>query len=176
MVTKESEDHICTFPQVEILEDDEDDVLKKGMNVLIPCSTCGETPLDHLNFMEERSKELNDALISVEPHRPLYHWAPKSRQKQIIRYGLRPGMRRTTSEGYRAPCVCFADSPSWAWALSGQMRRASERSWDLWQTFMDRLTSPLVLGTSERPSGLYEVRTEHRIYKRDLWYVGSREK
>lgn len=172
------EDHVCSFPQVEILESDEDDQgnLKVGMKVLAPCPICGETPMDHLTFTEDRSDELQKALLAVEPLRALYHWSPTRRRKQIIRYGLRPFMRRTTSEGYRAPCICFADSPSWAWALSGGMRWTERGSWDLWMTWQDRLTDPVVLPSSERHSGLYEVRTEHRVYKRDLWYVGSREK
>lgn len=54
--------------------------------------------------------------------------------------------------------------------------RGHSGTWDLWQTSLDRLVEPLVLATPNRPSGLYEVRTEHRVYKRDLWLVGSREK
>jgi hypothetical protein len=165
--------HECEFPEVLIEERDEDGPLRAGMKVLIPCS-CGETPLDQFDFLHARSAELQSALLAYEPYRWLYHWAPTSRRKQILRYGLRPGMRPTTSTGYVAPCVCFADSPSWAWTLSGGMRWTPAGPWDLWQTSLDRLTDPLVLATDQRPSGLYEVRTEHRVYKRDLWLVGSR--
>lgn len=171
--------HECEFPEVVIEEADESENLRAGMKVLTPC-TCGETPLDHFDLLEMHRKELQAALLAYEPFRPLYHWAPTVRRKQIIRYGLRPGSRPTTSTGMGAPCVCFADSPSWAWALSGGnrpgVRAPWDQWWDLWQTSLDRLTEPIVLGTPDRPSGLYEVRTEHRVFKRDLWYVGSREK
>ena len=167
--------HECEYPQFLIEKSDEDGNLRAGMQVLVPCE-CGETPLDHLEFMQRHLTELQEALLGYQPYRPLYHWAPAARRKQILRYGLRPGMRPTTSDGgMGAPCVCLADSPSWAWALSGQQRsHPPGGEWDLWQTYLDRLTDPLVLATEERPSGLYEVRTEHRIYKRDLWYAGSR--
>ena len=170
-------DHDCIFPDVIIEEADEDENLKAGMHVLIPCPTCGETPLDNLEFMQARQKELEEALIAVEPYRPMYHWAPATRRKQINRYGLRPGMRSTTStEGYRAPYCCFADSPSWAWALSGQVRWAPKGEWDLWMTYLNKIKDPVIHATPDRPSGLYEVRGLHRLYKRDLWYVGSRIK
>jgi hypothetical protein len=161
-VNSSSEDHICTYPQVEILTAEEDDELKVGMQVLIPCPVCGDTPLDHLEWSENRQQELQDALLAVQPYRPLYHWAPFARRKQIIRYGLRPMMRPTTNiaEDYKTPYVCFA--------VEGQ--------WDLWMTWLDEIPEPMVHATPDRPSGLYEVRTIHRIYKSKLWYVGSRFK
>lgn len=169
-------DHACEFPEVIIEEAEEGDLLKAGMKVLIPCPDCGETPLDSLELLHRHTKELQDALLAHEPNRPLYHWSPRSRKKQIVRYGLRPGMRCTTSSGpLGAPCVCFADSPSWAWALSGQLSYTPNAEWDLWQTWLEALVDPVVLATDERPSGIYEVRTEHRVYKRDLWLVGTRE-
>jgi hypothetical protein len=168
--------HDCLFPEVVIEGSDEDEgPLRAGMAVLVPCE-CGETPLDQIEFLHARDRELTAALLAQEPYRPLYHWAPSARRKQIIRHGLLPGRRPTTSSEIGAPCVCFADSPSWAWALSGGMRWTPAGEWDLWQTHLDRLTEPLVLATEDRPSGLYEVRTEHRVYKRDLWLVGSRTK
>ena len=170
-------DHDCKFPEVEVEEADENDVLKAGMLVLIPCPVCGETPLDNIQFMNSRCEELQKSLIAVAPYRPLYHWAAVARRKQIIRYGLRPSMRSTTStEGYKAPYSCFADSPSWAWALSGEMKWAPKGVWDLWMTYLDKIEEPIVHSTPDRPSGMYEVRTIHRLYKRDLWFVGSRTK
>lgn len=166
--------HSCVFPEVVIEETDEHGPLVAGMKVLKPCE-CGETPLDHVEFLDRHIKELEQALLAYEPWRPLYHWAPATRRKQIIRYGLRPGMRGTTSagDGYSAPCVCFADSASWAWALT-LSGRGHSGEWDLWQTAIDRLQEPIVLATDDRPTGLYEVRTENRVYKRDLWLAGSR--
>lgn len=167
--------HDCQFPEVLIEEADEDEHLRVGMKVLTPCPECGETPLDHLEFIERHRQETQDALLAYEPYRWLYHWAPSTRRGQINRYGLRPGMRPTTSSEMGAPCVCFADSPSWAWSLTLD-GRGHAGEWDLWQTSLDRLTEPIVLATPDRPSGLYEVRTEYRVYKRDLWLVGSRTK
>lgn len=167
--------HECVFPQIEIEEGDEDGNLRAGMKVLAPCS-CGETPLDHVEWMDRHLAEMQAALLAYQPFLMLYHWAPRVRRKQIERYGLRPGMRSTTSTGpLGAAAICFADSPSWAWALTLR-GRGHIGEWDLWQTSLDRLTSPIVLATDDRPSGLYEVRTEHRVFKRDLWLVGSRTK
>lgn len=168
--------HECEFPEVLVEPGDfaDGDALQPGMKVLAPCS-CGETPLENLEFIQGRIDEMQAALLAYEPHRALYHWSPRSRRKQIIRHGLRPGMRlTTTSSPMGGMAICFADSPSWAWALSGGMRWTPDGEWDLWQTWLDRLTEPVVLADENRPSGVYEIRTGHRVYKRDLWLVGSR--
>lgn len=164
----------CGFSEVEILSDDEYSHLKAGMKVLVPCS-CGDTPLESMEFLQGLVNEYQDTLAKVEPRRALFHWSPRERRNGILRYGLVPGKKETSSTG-RYNCVCFADSPSWAWALSGEMRWTPSGVWDLWQTSLDLLTEPVILPGAERSSGIYEVRTEHRVYKRDLWYVGSREK
>jgi hypothetical protein len=174
-------EHACEFPEVIIEEGDfgPDDPIKAGMKVLIPCPECGETPLDSLELLHTHTAELQTALLRQEPNRPLYHWAPVARRKQIMRYGLLPGKRPTTSSGgMGAPCVCLGDSPSWAWALSGGMPYTPDGEWDLWQTWLEALDEPVVLAdhTGSRPSGIYEVRTEKRIYKRNVWWVGSRLK
>jgi hypothetical protein len=168
--------HVCCFPEVLIEESDENGPLRAGMRVLVPCS-CEETPLDHLAWLDALHRDASAALIQAEPFRFLFHWAPASRRGQISRLGLRPGKRPTTSSGpMGAGCVCFADSPSWAWALSGGMRWTPTGEWDLWQTSLDRLEDPIILPATDRPSGMHEVRTEHRVPKRDLWLVGSRTK
>jgi hypothetical protein len=174
-------EHACVFDEV-IIEDgdyEEGDPLQPGMKVLKPC-TCGETPMDHMELLYNHFDEAQRALKQVEPSRPLYHWSPTSRRKQIIRYGLRPYMRPNTTMGedwgHKAPVVCFADTPSWAWALSGAMRWTPTGEWDLWQTFLEDLIDPVILASDERPSGIYEVRTEFRVYKRFLWLVGTRTK
>lgn len=113
---------------------------------------------------------------SYEVDRALFHWAPATRRLQIKKYGLRPQMRATMNVGWKAPHVCFADSPSWAWALSGSMNWAPSGLWDLWQTNLSWLGRPMVIPSEDRPSGIYEVRTEHRIWKRHVWMVGSRMK
>lgn len=163
-------DHECRFAEV-IVEGD-DGPLRQGMRVLVPCPDCGDTPFGHLGMLEDEHRQISEAIKAVEPFRMLYHWAPTARRKQIIRYGLRPSMRATTSS-VCAPMICFADSPSWAWALSGGMR-SDVTWWDLWQTSLDRLDEPTVLGSPDRSSGIYEVRTTKRVYKRHVWYVGSR--
>lgn len=165
-------EHKCTFDEVLVGDGDSFGNLKPGVKVLVPCE-CGETPLDELEFTQYRNEELSAALLAVDPQRPLYHWAPANRRKQINRSGLVPHRRTTTSSPGVTPCVCLADSPSWAWALT-LSGRGHQGEWDLWQTWQHLLTEPLVLGSPDRPSGVYEVRTEHRVYKRDIWLVGSR--
>lgn len=168
------EHHDCTYPEVLIEEADEGE-LKAGMRVLVPCPECGDTPADHMAWLDAHATDATDALIAAKPIMPLYHWSPRERRGQIIRYGLRPSMRSvTSSESF--PVICFADAPSWAWALSGDMRFTPAGEWDLWQTSLDRLSDPVILPSDRRMSGVYEVRTVSRVWKRDLWWVGSRVK
>lgn len=111
--------------------------------------------------------------------RALFHWSPIERRAQILRYGLRPLQRPTTSignDGWRQPVICFADTPSWAWGLSAGMRWTSVGFWDLWQTSLLDLVDAQIIESTDRPSGIHEVRTPHRVYKRNLWHVGTREK
>lgn len=169
-------DHECVYPEVVIDSAPDGDLLKEGMPVLLPCPTCGETPFDHVKWMERELADMTAAVVGAAPSRSLFHWAPAARRKQIQRYGLRPRSRSTTSTGLRTPMVCFADSPSWAWALSGNMSWTPNGWWDLWETTMDALEDPIIRPTSDRVSGIYEVRTEHRVFKRDLWFVSSRLK
>lgn len=175
-------EHDCHYPEILITEAAADDNLHVGMRVLIPCPICGETPLDAMGMLDYYRQEADDALLAVEPCRMLYHWAPTTRRKQILRYGLRPRMRPVTSSGdpedrqWRPRVICLGDSPSWAWALSGAMSYTPAGEWDLWQTSLDRLLEPVVLASNARASGIHEVRTEHRIFKRDLWYVATRAK
>ncbi len=103
----------------------------------------------------------------------LFHWSPTARRKQIIRYGLRPNMRPVVSTpGWKPPYVCFAESPSWAWALSGYFH-PEIREWDLWQTSMSRLGRYEVVETYDQHRW-HEVRSFERVFKRDLWYVATR--
>jgi len=168
----------CTFSEAEILKDNTDDgPLRAGMQVLLPCPRCGTTPLDNAAWQAHTIAEQNAGMIRLLNNRamPLFHWSPTARRGQIIRYGLRPSMRTTTHSGaWRAPFVCLADTPRWAWRLSGAQRSAPRVAWDLWQTWPDALTDPQVL-SADHSNGVHEVRTEHRIYKRNLWLVGTRE-
>lgn len=102
----------------------------------------------------------------------LYHWSPTDRRRQILRYGLRPNCRPTTNpvEGWKAPYVCFSPSPSWAWALSGRFHPEIE-SWDLWQVWRSWLPKHKAHWEDGR---IKEVRAFERVYKRHIWYVGTR--
>lgn len=100
----------------------------------------------------------------------LYHWAPTSRRKSITRYGLRPGSL-SSDRLWRPPYVCFAPGPLHAWQLIGRFRPLIAE-WDLWWT-----SSGSVGSYEEIPDDhgdVREYRVYHRIYKRDLWLVGSR--
>lgn len=101
----------------------------------------------------------------------LFHWSPMDRRKQILRYGLRPYCRSTTNVQWKAPYVSFATSPSLAWGLSGDLRPDID-SWDLWQTWADRVSSYEELSFNETTEA--EVRIYERIFKRDIWYVATR--
>lgn len=99
----------------------------------------------------------------------LYHWSPSTRRKQIIRYGLCPG-KPSVDKAWHPPYVCLADSPSLAWSLSGQMRRNKAiPEWDLWMVWSNQVNH-----RSHRESRPKEFRVHERIYKRDLWLIGTR--
>lgn len=103
---------------------------------------------------------------------PLYHWTPTTNRKSILKLGLLPNKACLTSTEWRAPYICFAESPSWAWALSGAFH-PEIIEWDLWQTSIDRLTEPKRIKSYDNHRW-HEVRTWHRVYKRNLWFVGTR--
>ena len=106
---------------------------------------------------------------------PLYHWAPSSRRRSIQRHGLVIGKRHVThSGGWRASYLCFSDSPSYAWALSGDTVRHVQE-WDLWMVWSADVPS---LGyrddhIAQVPA---EYRTKHAVARKDLWLVGSRKR
>lgn len=104
---------------------------------------------------------------------PLYHWSPTARRKQIKKRGLVPGCW-STDRLWKPPCVCYADTPSLAWALSGALPRGREHdSWDLWQTY-DDVPSGYEAIAFDGSDDVKEYRVYERIYARDLWYVASR--
>lgn len=103
----------------------------------------------------------------------LYHWSPSCRRKSIKRHGLKVGSQHAIhSKGWRATYLCFSDSPSYAWALSGNTSRAPEE-WDLWMTWSNRLSdlSYRFDHVGQMPA---EYRTKVNVGKKDLWLVGSR--
>jgi hypothetical protein len=119
---------------------------------------------------------VTETLTLLDGMPPLFHWSPAERRGQINRYGLRPSMRPTISTaGRHWPYVCLAETPSWAWALSG-MRSERERepgAWDLWQVQVNGLKGECLDTYDEHR--WHEVRVHERIYKRRLWHVATRE-
>lgn len=108
--------------------------------------------------------------MSAQDAFALYHWAPSTRRKQINRYGLRPGSI-SSDRLWKPPYICFADSPRYAWQLIGRFRPMI-REWDLWWT-TSGAASPMEMIPCDdgRPR---EYRVYHRVFKRDLWLVGTR--
>jgi hypothetical protein len=169
--------HVCTHDEVVIGADD--GPLIKGDKVLVPCRECGESPRDTLGMLDYRLVETERALtrLVLDKQMILYHWSPTRHRKQINRYGLVPHRKPVThpANDWRAPYVCLADTAGWAWSLSGSQPSAESGMWDLWSVRVEFLTDPFIMPSSEN-NGIHEVRTHHRIYKRYLWLVGSREK
>ena len=102
----------------------------------------------------------------------LFHWSPTDRRDRINHDGFQPG-QWSTDRLWRPPFVCFSTSPSLAWTLSGDTLRGRRvESWDLWQTWSDRLEGYEVIPFDD--GSPKEYRVYHRIYKRDVWYVATR--
>ena len=103
----------------------------------------------------------------------LYHWSPSSRRKGIERFGLVPG-KISVDKQWKPPYICFSDSPSQAWGLSGGMNGHLHSSWDLWMVWSNFLVPgyEVLFFDNGEPK---EYRAYSRIYKRDIWYVGTRE-
>lgn len=95
--------------------------------------------------------------------RLLFHWSPSARRDSINKDGLRPD--RPTVSTAAVDYVCFAISPSAAWALSGAQFEGNG-SWDLWQAWDSNLPAVVELDG--------EIRTRGPVPPSDLWFVGSR--
>jgi hypothetical protein len=115
-------------------------------------------------------------MTARKPPRALFHWSPTERRDGITRRGLLPGQPRSTHVGpledpdYRAPFVCLAEDPAWAWELSG-IHRPDVESWDLWQVHLaDGHKLRCVLGVRM----VHEWRVYDRIHKRGVLYVATR--
>jgi len=102
----------------------------------------------------------------------LYHWSPSSRRNGIERRGLCPSSR-SVDGAWKPPYVCYSDSPSMAWALSGLVHEEVP-AWDLWMTWSDVPAGLEIMPLDGDRDVIKEVRVYERIYKRDLWLVGSR--
>lgn len=93
----------------------------------------------------------------------LYHWSPYKNRESIKHYGLCPGKLSKCGK-WRPPYVCFAKSPSLAWTLAKV--NCNLRWWDLWMVWSDCLDGYEIINK--------EYRIYHRIYKRNVWFVGTR--
>jgi hypothetical protein len=105
----------------------------------------------------------------------LYHWSPTDRRGQINKYGFRPSMRSVDGL-WKPPYVCFSDSPSLAWGLSGAFH-PEIHSWDLWMTDTTCVSGyETIMFDRDRtePERVKEYRIYERIFKRDIWYVATR--
>lgn len=175
--------HQCTYPEILVGTDQaaaSSGTLEVGDRILRQCPECGATPLDELEWGAHTLETTEQAFMALAQSRglSLYHWAPASKRRQIIRHGLLPHRRPTThaTPSWRAPYVCFGDTAAWAWALSGGQRSAPSGIWDLWETRITDLVEPKILPAPDVSNGIHEVRTEHRVFKRHLWLVAQREK
>lgn len=109
----------------------------------------------------------------------LYHWSPTKNRKNINLRGLDIN-RKTLQGAWKPPYVCFSDDPQLAWILSGKMW-PEIKSWDLWMCNMSSQTSfdhyEIITDTFIDTGRHYvkEYRIYTRVFKRDLFYVATRE-
>lgn len=111
----------------------------------------------------------------VEPKGILtwYHWAPTERRKRINKLGLLPGSWSTDKE-WKPPFICLAQTPETGWNLSPEMPRGKlVKDWDLWEVWVAEQDGfEIIYGDTY--DNIKEIRVYDRIYKRNIWYVGSR--
>jgi hypothetical protein len=102
-----------------------------------------------------------------------YHWAPLDRRKRIKKVGLLPGSW-STDRMWKPPYICLAQTAEIAWSLSGAMPRGQlVKNWDLWEVWVgDQPGFEIIYEDSF--DHIKEIRVYERIYKRNIWYVGSR--
>lgn len=105
------------------------------------------------------------------PRKPflLYHWSPSERREKIKRRGLRLACSPVT-HSQRYQYLCWSDSPSLAWALSGTHSEV-EGEWDLWMAWSDWI------GRIKRRTDLghpTEWRSFENVPKSKIWLVGTR--
>jgi hypothetical protein len=100
---------------------------------------------------------------------PLFHWSPTPARASIKRRGLVPG-RLSLDRLWRPPYICFADSPSLAWSLSARIHPEIPQ-WDLWYCWRQVVSYERLGGRGQDHD---EYRVYERVYKADLWFVGTR--
>lgn len=101
---------------------------------------------------------------------PLYHWSPRERRNSILKHGLVPNKLSKDKE-WRPPYICFSKTPSLAWSLSGMMSDIYGE-WDLWMIWSSLVEYKTLNYLNSHHT--IEYRIFHRVYKKDVWYVGSR--
>lgn len=105
----------------------------------------------------------------------LYHWSPSSRRKSIERSGLVPGSFSLGRE-WRPPHICYSANPHLAFDLSVRIH-PEIKEWDLWMVYAwdaDRFEAIPEMYRNSDKHYIKEYRVYHRIYKRNVHYVGSR--
>lgn len=103
----------------------------------------------------------------------LYHWSPRNRRDGIKRRGLKIGSRHAVhSPGWKATYLCFSDSPSWAWAHSGQTSH-EPGEWDLWMVWSHDLPARAKRSDSQ-PGMPTEYRCFGDVAKGKMWYLATR--
>jgi hypothetical protein len=108
---------------------------------------------------------------------PLYHWSPRRNRGSILRRGIDIN-RLSPDRVWRPPCSCWASNPELAWVLSGKLHAADHKQWDLWMTWSDvpkGMEEIVDYYRNSDKSYVKEYRIYERVYKRDLWYVGTRD-
>lgn len=113
----------------------------------------------------------------LEDMPPLFHWSPASRREQILRDGLRVMQDPVThTPEFRAPYVCLAETPSWAWALSGMRAEKAHEpgSWDLWQVNVNGKRGAVV-DAGDDEHRWHEVRVHEQVLGAQMWHVATRE-
>lgn len=107
---------------------------------------------------------------------PLFHWSPIDRRPRILHDGLKPSSL-SRDGAWRPPFVCFCADPEMAWGLSGGIPGNPSTGWDLWMMLSDVPSGYEEIRNTYPDTGreyVQEVRVYERIWKRDLWWVGSR--
>lgn len=115
--------------------------------------------------------------IKLEVPNYAFHWAPKSRRKSIIRTGLMPGSW-SRDRLWKPPHICVAESPRVAWILSGRFHEREEDlgPWDLWEVWLGEQKQLELIPYDDHPNMIKEIRIFERVYKRNVWLIGSRSK
>lgn len=112
-----------------------------------------------------------------DPLFPLFHWSPTSRRARIVHRGMMPGSW-STDRLWKPPLVCFARDPEMAWDLSaGTPRGQLIDSWDLWVMWSDVPSGYEEIVDHWPDTGVQyvkEYRIYERIFKKDLWFAGTR--